>query len=65
MVATDMLFRAAAEMGIPHDKVTGAVPGVIEPDEAGRLYAELIVSSSRKEHGGRFWGQGSNDPIVW
>lgn len=56
-----MFFRAAAGMGITRDQI----PGVIEPEEAGSLYAELILSSTREEHGGRFWGQGSAEPIVW
>ena len=37
----------------------------ITPEQCADEYVDLIMRSTRAEHGGRFWGQGWDEPLPW
>ncbi|KAJ9092793.1 hypothetical protein QFC21_006668 [Naganishia friedmannii] len=53
LVSTDMGKISGKELGIPDN-----YPGVLTPDQSAAEYADLIIKSTRAEHGGKFWAQG-------
>lgn len=61
LVATDMLFTVTKELGMTLDQL----PGVIQPEECAQDYADLVIRSTRAEHGGKFLGCGFPEPIPW
>jgi hypothetical protein len=41
------------------------MPTPISPEQSAQEYVDLIDRSTRAEHGGKFWGQGSSEPYPW
>ncbi|KAJ9105992.1 hypothetical protein QFC19_003327 [Naganishia cerealis] len=41
------------------------MPRAITPEQSAREYVDLIDRSTREEHGGKFWGHGSTEPLPW
>ncbi|KAJ9092787.1 hypothetical protein QFC21_006662 [Naganishia friedmannii] len=60
LVMTDMGPKdAEAFSHIPN------MPKAITPEQSAEEYVDLIDRSTRAEHGGKFWGQGSSEPYPW
>ncbi|KAJ9119031.1 hypothetical protein QFC22_003521 [Naganishia vaughanmartiniae] len=59
LVSTDMGLKSGKELGIPED-----MPGVLTPEQSAAEYAELIIKSTRAEHGGKFWAQGVEGGVL-
>ncbi|KAJ9092789.1 hypothetical protein QFC21_006664 [Naganishia friedmannii] len=60
LVMTDMGPKdPAAFAHIPN------LPAAITPEQSAQEYVDLIDRSTRAEHGGKFWGQGSSEPYPW
>jgi norsolorinic acid ketoreductase len=41
------------------------MPQAITPEQSAEEYVDLIDRSTRAEHGGKFWAQGSSEPYLW
>jgi norsolorinic acid ketoreductase len=40
-------------------------PAAISPEQSAAEFADLIVKATRAEDGGKFLGQGSEEPLPW
>jgi hypothetical protein len=41
------------------------MPTPITTEQSAQEYVDLIDRSTRAEHGGKFWAQGSSEPYLW
>ncbi|KAJ9119038.1 hypothetical protein QFC22_003529 [Naganishia vaughanmartiniae] len=60
LVMTDMGPKEADSFShIPN------MPRAITAEQSAKDYVDLVDRSTRAEHGGKFWGQGSSEPYPW
>jgi norsolorinic acid ketoreductase len=57
LVATDMNTKSGIDMS--------GFPAAISPEQSAAEFADLIVKATRAEDGGKFLGQGSEEPLPW
>ena len=57
LVLTDMNTKSGVDVS--------GFPGAISPEQGGAEFADLIVKATRAEHGGKFFGQGTEGPLPW